>query len=153
MYRTRHGCPSVISVFSAPNYLDVHLNEAAVLKCAGKVPTVWQFNWRLHPFRLPNFMDAFSWSIPSICEKGEPCARLMPSCPSSIDGSPVLDMLAVMLYIDFLGLNENIENSTLSVVPVDRDKAERLEILQNKILAVRCISYMFSVLRCVVVVL
>jgi len=59
-----------------------------------------------------------------------------------------------MLYIEFLELNESIDNSTLSVVPVlDRDKAERLEMLQNKIFTVRCISYMFSVLRCVVVVL
>jgi len=58
-----------------------------------------------------------------------------------------------MFYIDFLELNESIENSSLGVVSVDRDKAERLKILQNKIFVVRCISYMFSVLRCVVVVL
>jgi len=59
-----------------------------------------------------------------------------------------------MLYIEFLELNESFDNSTLSVVPVlDRDKAERLEMLENKIFTVRCISYMFSVLRCVVVVL
>jgi len=62
-------------------------------------------------------------------------------------------MLAAMFYIDFLELNESIENSSLGVVSVDRDKAERLKILQNKIFVVRCISYMFSVLRCVVVVL
>jgi len=77
----------------------------------------------------------------------------MPSRSFSIEGAPALDMLAAMLYIDFLELNEIIENSTLSVVPVDRDKAERLVMLQNKILAVRCISHMFSVLRCVMVVL
>jgi len=71
----------------------------------------------------------------------------------SIDGVPVLDILAAVLYINFLELNESIENSTQSVVPVDRDKAERLDMLQNKILAVRCISYMFSVLRCVMAVL
>jgi len=82
-----------------------------------------------------------------------PRARVIPSCSLSIDGAPVLDMLAAVLYIDFLELSESIENPTLSVVPVDRDKAERLEMLQNKILAVRCISYMFSVLRCVMVVL
>ena len=58
-----------------------------------------------------------------------------------------------MLYIDTLELNESIENSTLSMVSVDRDKVERLEMLQNKILVVRCISYTLSVLRCVVVVL
>jgi len=70
----------------------------------------------------------------------------------SIDGAPVMDMLAVVLYIYFLELNESIENSTLSVARVDHDKVELLEMLQNKILAVRCISYMFSVFRCVVVI-
>jgi len=79
----------------------------------------------------------------------------MPSCSLSIDVAPVLDMLAAMLYIDFLELNESIKISTLSVVtvPVDRNKAEHLEVLQNKIFVVRCISYMFSVLWCVTVVL
>jgi len=77
----------------------------------------------------------------------------MPSCSLLIDGVPVLDMLATMLYIEFLELNVSIEKSTLSVVPVDREKAERIEMLQNKILAVRCISYMYSALRCVMVVL
>ena len=64
-----------------------------------------------------------------------------------------MDMLAAMFYIDFLEFNESVENSTLSVVPADRDKAERIEMLQNKILAVRCISHMFSILRCVMAVL
>jgi len=64
-----------------------------------------------------------------------------------------MDMLAVLLYIYFLELNESIQNSTLSVAPVGRDKVELLAMLQNKIRAVRCISYMFSVFRCVVVIL
>ena len=84
-----------------------------------------------------------------------PRAYLTPLCSLSIDSALALDMLAAMLYIDSLELNERIENSTssLSVVTVDRDKAERFEMLQNKILAIRCISYMSSVFRCVVVVL
>ena len=77
----------------------------------------------------------------------------MPSRSLSIDVAPVLDMLTAMLYVDFLELNESIEDSMLSVVPVDRDKAEHLEMLQNKIFGVRCISYMFSVLWWVTVVL
>ena len=75
----------------------------------------------------------------------------MPPCSLSIDGAPVMDMLAVVLYIYFLELNESIENSTLSVARVDRDKVEILEMLQNKIFAVRCISYMFSAFRYVMV--
>lgn len=76
----------------------------------------------------------------------------MPSCSLSIDDATVLDMLAVTLYIDLLELKDSIKIATLTVVPVDHDKAERLERLQNKILAVRCMSYMFSVLRCVMTV-
>ena len=73
----------------------------------------------------------------------------MPSRSLSIDVAPVLDVLTAMLYVVFLELKESIEDSTLSVVHVDRDKAEHLEMLQNKIFGVRCISYMFSVLWCV----
>jgi len=60
MHRKRRGHPSVITVFSAPNFLDGHLNRAAVLKCDGKSHTVQQFHRRPHPFRLPDFMDASS---------------------------------------------------------------------------------------------
>ena len=70
MYRKRYGCPSVITVFSAPNFLATHRNMAAVLKCDVIVHTVQQFRWRPHPIRF--FMDAFSWGIPFICEKGKP---------------------------------------------------------------------------------
>ena len=60
MHRKRRGHPSVITVFSAPNFLDGHLNKAAVLKCDGKSHTVQQFNRRPLPFRLPDCMDASS---------------------------------------------------------------------------------------------
>ena len=71
MYRKRNDHPSVISIWSAPKYL-THLGEAAVLKCDGKEFTARQFKLSPHPYRLPNFMDVFSWTIPVICEKGEP---------------------------------------------------------------------------------
>ncbi len=151
IYRERHGNPSVITVSSAPNFKGFK-NKAAVLRCYGKEYIAKQFNWGPHPHRLPKFMDAFSWSLPFICEKGEPTRPPHAIMFMSIDGAPVMDMLAVVLYTCFLELNEGIENSTLSVARVDHDKVELLETLQNKILAVRCISYMFSVFRCVVVI-
>ena len=70
-YGKRWGKPSLITVFSAPNY-DARKNKAAVIKCDGKARNVLQFEGGQHPCRLPKFMDAFSWSIPFICEKGEP---------------------------------------------------------------------------------
>jgi hypothetical protein len=113
----------------------------------------WQFHCSPHPYRLPEFMDVFSWLYRLFARWVSPRIHLMPSCSLLIGGSSVLDMLAAMLYIDLLELKEGIETSTLSVVRVDRNKAERLETLQNKVLVVRCISYMYSVLRCVMVVL
>ena len=61
--------PSVITVFSAPNYLDVYHNRGAVLKYANKNITIRQYHARPHPYWLPNFMDAFTWSLPFVGQK------------------------------------------------------------------------------------
>ena len=71
MYRKTRttGFPSVMTLFSAPNYLDVYNNKAAILKYESNVLNIRQFNATPHPYWFPNFMDAFTWSLPFVGEK------------------------------------------------------------------------------------
>jgi len=132
MYRKsrKTGFPSVMTLFSAPNYLDVYNNKAAMVKYEANMFSIRQFNNMPHPYWLPNFMDAFSWSLPFVGEK-------------------ITDMLAAVLNI--CTQEELMEASGGSAgaraAPVDRDLAERRKVIKNKILAIGRMSHFFSLLR------
>lgn len=131
MYRKTKttGFPSVITIFSAPNYLDVYNNKAAVLKYESNVMNIRQFNCTPHPYWLPNFMDVFTWSLPFVGEK-------------------ITDMLvAVLNTCTKEELEESDEESIPSpVAPVD-DTVERRKVIKNKILAVGRMARVFALLR------
>lgn len=139
MYRkTRStGFPSVMTIFSAPNYLDVYNNKAAVLKYENNVMNIRQFNCTPHPYWLPNFMDVFTWSLPFVGEK-------------------ITDMLmAILNTCSKEELKEDTASSVLSSAPssppastvdVETTEAKRRTI-KNKILAIGRLSRVFQVLR------
>eukprot|EP01012_Entosiphon_sulcatum_P060707 TRINITY_DN8580_c0_g1_i1.p1 TRINITY_DN8580_c0_g1~~TRINITY_DN8580_c0_g1_i1.p1 ORF type:complete len:426 (-),score=108.32 TRINITY_DN8580_c0_g1_i1:479-1756(-) len=63
------GFPSVICIFSAPNYCDTYNNRAAVMRVQPSAVNFRQFHSVPHPYSLPDFMSAFSWSLPFVYEK------------------------------------------------------------------------------------
>lgn len=71
MHKTNNatGFPTVITIFSAPNYCDVYNNKGAILKFDNNTLNILQFNFSVHPYHLPNFMDIFTWSLPFVVEK------------------------------------------------------------------------------------
>lgn len=136
MYRKTRttGFPSVMTIFSAPNYLDVYNNKAAVLKYENNVMNIRQFNCTPHPYWLPNFMDVFTWSLPFVGEK-------------------ITDMLIAIL--NTCSKEELEEDTSTPAGPVsppisnmDPESTEfKRRAMKNKILAIGRLSRVFQVLR------
>jgi len=101
MYRKsrKTGFPSVMTFFSALNYLDVYNNKAAMVKYEANMFSIRRFNNMSLPYWLPDFMDARSWSLPFVGKNSAFCYTFLSQFWTIIDRLAVTDMLAAVLYI------------------------------------------------------
>ncbi|KAJ6634554.1 hypothetical protein lerEdw1_013966 [Lerista edwardsae] len=171
MYRKSQttGFPSLITIFSAPNYLDVYNNKAAVLKYENNVMNIRQFNCSPHPYWLPNFMDVFTWSLPFVGEKvTEMLVNILNICSDDeliSDGDEALEgnnfcIFSLGLFADvsmqiLKGLAFSTGCAALFLAPLYNyissypkgATSVRKEIIRNKIRAIGKMARVFSVLR------
>jgi len=61
--------PYVITIFSAPNYCGYYENKASVLIIDRGNLSLKQYEETEPPYRLPDNLDVFSWSVPFLSEK------------------------------------------------------------------------------------
>lgn len=120
------GFPAVICIFSAPNYCDTYDNKAAIIRFQNNLMNIRQFNSSPHPYYLPNFMNAFTWSLPFVAEK-------------------VTDMLTSMWQ-----LVDDAQEEQLDRIKTEGSTGvveERGEQIRKKILAMGKMARMFKTLR------
>lgn len=61
--------PALLTVFSAPNYCDTYDNKGAIVLLSEGKMNIKQFFSSPHPYYLPNFMNALTWSGPFVSQK------------------------------------------------------------------------------------
>jgi len=99
--------PPVITVFSAPNYCDMYENRAAFIQMGVTGQCKFgQITWTDHPYWLPNFDDAFSFSIPFVGE-----------CVTSM----------YMGLLRYLGVDEDQVNELNDVYTTVRQQRKKLQ--------------------------
>jgi serine/threonine-protein phosphatase 2B catalytic subunit len=125
MYRNVESTafPSVMTLFSAPNYLDVYNNKAAILVYEKDTMSTKQFTAVPHPYWLPNFMDVFTWSLPFVAEK-------------------VTEMFMVMLKINIDEASAPDTKSATAAALTDRR-----EVMRAKLAAISRITRIYSQIR------
>lgn len=152
MYRKTKttGFPSLMTIFSAPNYTDTYHNKAAVLKYENNVMNIRQFNCSPHPYWLPNFMDVFTWSLPfvgskitemliailNICTKEE----LDEQTPISGEDSELYRTVSAATAAGSRQTSEDKEE-------LEDIESQNRKALKQKILAIGRVSRMFQLLR------
>lgn len=138
------GFPSLLTMFSAPNYLDTYNNKAAVLKYENNVMNIRQFNSTPHPYWLPHFMDVFTWSLPFVGEKvTDMLVLILNICTEEEleEETPIAEQASPVSAVASVSFSPPAQTSG------ELTLEEKRLALRNKVLAIGRVSRMYQVLR------
>jgi len=127
--------PSVITVFSAPNYCGTYNNKGAVILIENDKMNIKQYKDVEHPFHLPGDIDLFTWSIPFLAEKVSEMLLYIVGRNSAYSPANSKELE----HIDFSKLLKDYSK--------EESKSERFEILRTKVKTVARMSRIFKNLR------
>lgn len=119
--------PYVVTIFSAPNYCGYYSNQGSILLLEEGDMKIKQYDETEPPFRLPDGLNVFSWSLPFLAEK-----------------------VSQMLYSIIKKCHDNSEHFNYNQVlqdELDKDARHSKKHIKQKILAVAKICRMHQTLR------
>ena len=137
--------PSVITVFSAPNYCGEYHNKGAVILIENEKMNIKQYKDVPYPFHLPGGIDLFKWSIPFLMEKvtdmlrqvATKMGKLPPVTEKEIANTDVAHLLEEQAKLTQAGPAKT----------VDQQKRHRMEVMRAKVKTVARMNLMFKTLR------
>ena len=93
----KESFPYVITIFSAPNYCGYYDNKGSILILDEGNLQLKQYQEVEPPYRLPDGLNVFSWSLPFLAEKvSSMLYTIVKKCSSLDDGDDDVDLKKVM---------------------------------------------------------
>lgn len=120
--------PSVITVFSAPNYCNEYHNKGAVILIENDKMNIKQYKDVPTPFHLPNDMDLFKWSVPFLMEKVTDMLMQIVK-KTSKDELKDEDVFGT----DVKGILEDEVKKSVMFADASEDKKKRLDAMRAKV--------------------
>jgi serine/threonine-protein phosphatase 2B catalytic subunit len=123
--------PYVITIFSAPNYCGYYENKASVLIIDRGNLSLKQYEETEPPYRLPDNLDVFSWSVPFLSEK-------------------VINMLFHIIKKTGTDISDAEEGVNMEKVLHTDDMDEKMKrqlVIKGKVSSVAKMTRMFATLR------
>jgi serine/threonine-protein phosphatase 2B catalytic subunit len=123
--------PYVITIFSAPNYCGYYENKASVLIIDRGNLSLKQYDESEPPYKLPDNMDVFSWSMPFLAEK---ITQMLVTIVSKFDTDDDEGDL-------------NLNEKDLTGMSKEEIMEKKSRMMKNKVKSIAKMSKMFATLR------